>query len=190
MTFLGRYLETSVVPNQQIVIQFSDAQITKNDSQKTIEAIQQKLYVVGVKDIQVSQNQEGQLKITYFSKTDIHQIENILSDDGSFKFAHHIHKEDSNDFPKQKNLKDYELNISEIQENSTNNWDFESVQIVEFNQKIDRFSNPKISVSGVFDNPKQTNNKVEVAVKINNATAISTKDISCKIPDTRAGPLS
>ncbi|MBV7269960.1 hypothetical protein [Winogradskyella luteola] len=188
MAFLGRYLESSVVHNQQIVVQFSDLQITESESQKTIEAIQLKLQTIGVKDIQVGQDQNGQLKITYYSETDIQYIKGVLSDDESIEFAYNANGDHSDEFPEQQSTKDYELNISEI--NNTNTWNFETVEIVDLNHKSDRFSNLNDYNTNAQINLKSLGNLIKVCVAYNNSIALAIDNQSYKIPEVRAGPTT
>lgn len=191
LTFLGRYIETSVVPNQQIVIQFSDAQITEDDAKSAIEAIQLKLHVIGAEHIQIGQNQKGQLKITYFSKADVAQIESILSENGSFNIAHNVNTDNSNNFPEQRTQKDYLLNISEIQESGQSaDWDVEGVEVVELNQKSDRFNNLKVDNSVPNVDLELTNLWIEVALKVNRGSITYIDYHSYKIPEVRAGPIA
>ncbi len=191
LAFLGRYIETSVAPNQQIVVQFSDAEITENDAHKTIEAIQLKLQAIGVERIQIGQDQNGQLKITYYSNADVEQIQSILSDDTSFNIAHNSNKDHSNNLPKHNNLKDYQLNISEIQESGQpTHWDFEGVEVVELNQKSDRFNNLKVDTSFPNIEMELTNLWVKVALRTNITTTLLVDNHSYKIPEVRAGPIA
>lgn len=191
LAFLGRYIETSVAPNQQIVVQFSDTQITENDALKTIETIRLKLQAIGVEQIQIGQDQNGQLKITYFSDADIEQIESILSNEASFNFANNSNNDHSSKSPEENNLKDFQLNISEIQEiGQTTNWDFEGVEVVELNQKSDRFNNLKVDSSVPNSQMELTNLWVKVALRISIAAEVSIDNHSYKIPEVRAGPIA
>lgn len=183
-------METSVVPNQQIVVQFSDANISENDAQNAIDTIELKLKIIGVEDIKIGQDQNGQLKITYFSKTDIHQIEDILSGEESFKFAHNSSEENSNNLPEQRDFKDYKLNISEIQKNSNTNWDFDGVEIVELNHKSDRFINLKLNNSGNSINSRLFDGFIKVRANIIYTSALEIDNLSYKIPEIRAGPTT
>lgn len=188
MTFLGRYIETPVVPNQQIVIEFSDSEITENETQKTIDAIQSKLQLIGVSDIQVRQDEEGHLKITYYSKADVAQIEDVLSSAQGLKLTHNSNKENSSGLPKEKSLKDYEINISEIQSSNDTNWDFEDVYVLELNHKSDRFNKVKDNNSSVKFNLELLNDLTKVKVKTINNIAMAIDSPFYKIPDVRAGP--
>ena len=145
MAFLGRYMQTTVVPNQQIVIQFSHTNISKDDAQNAIEEIQLKLYKIGVEDIKIGQDQNGQLKISYYSNAEIQHIKDVLSSEDSLKLSHNASDENSNNLPENDNLIDYELNISEIQKSNDNTLGFESVEVTEISHKSDRFNNSKTS---------------------------------------------
>ena len=188
--FLIRYLENPVVPNQQIIVQFSDAEISENEAQKTIEAIKSRLHVIGIEQIQVGQDEEGHLKITYYSTTHVKEIQNILSNQGSFKLTYGFGLQNSNEIPTEKQSEDYKLNISEIHENSnTSDWDFDGLQIVELNQKSDRFNNLKKNNSGYQIDSQYLNAWVKVAVSTINSNRYSDCH-SYKIPEVRAGPWS
>ena len=188
MVFLGRYMETSVVPNQQILIQFSDAKITENEAQNAIEAIQLKLQTIGVSAIKVDQGEKGQLKITYYSETDIQQIEDVLSSEGDFRFSHKEEGGKSNENPIDKRLKNYELNISEIQKSFEVNWDLEGAEIVELNHKSDRFNNLNDYNANGYSQIKILHNYTKAYVRLNNNIALVEDNHSYKIPEVRAGP--
>ncbi|WP_299115153.1 hypothetical protein [uncultured Winogradskyella sp.] len=188
MTFLGRYLESSVVHNQQIVVQFSDLQITKSESQEAIEAIQLKLKTIGVKDIQVGQNQKGQLKITYYSETDIQHIKDVLSDGKDFELAYNVNRDYPNNPLEQKHTKDYELNISEINNSNTNTWDFEGVKTIELHHKSDRFNNLKDYNANTQFKLRTLDHLIKVRVKYSHNIALVIDNGSYKIPEVRAGP--
>jgi preprotein translocase subunit SecD len=186
LAFLGAYLEEATVPNQQIVIQFSDANISSTDAGNTIEIVKKQLQSIGVTHIQIGQHQDGKLKITYYSDADVERIQNILSTEKDFKFAYGADQNNSNDFPENRNVKDYELNISEIQNSGETSCDFEGIQITELNQKSDCFYNPKVNVSSSLLNTEHSNNRVKVAIHVNDGIAIDC--ITYKIPEVRAGP--
>ncbi|WP_296317223.1 hypothetical protein [Winogradskyella sp. UBA3174] len=190
LVFLGTCLEQTTVPNQQIVIQFSDANISSEDAENTIEIVKKQLQSIGVTNIQIGQHESGKLKITYYSRADVERIQTILSKEDSFKFAHQSSSSTSKDLPDNRNVKNYELDISEIHNNNNShiNWGFEGIQIVELNQKSDRNDNPKVNTSGYQLNTEHRNTIVNVAIKENSTVAIALAKISYKIPEVRAGP--
>lgn len=188
LAFFGRYLEQSIEPNQQIVIQFSDEDISEEAAESTIEAINERLQGIGAEHIQIGQSEKGQLKITYYSNTEVEHIQNILSKDESFKFTYSSDRQSSTDFPIDKTGRDYELNISEIQNNSDINWDFERTEVVELNQKSEHSYNTKVNTSGKQLTTEHNNSIVKVALKVNKTVTIVTDDRSYIIPEVRAGP--
>ncbi|WP_296382336.1 hypothetical protein [Winogradskyella sp.] len=188
LAFFGRYIEQSTVPNQQIVIQFSDTNISSEDAENTIKIVKQQLQSIGVTHIQIGQHEDGSLKITYYSDADVERIQNILLKEDHFNFAYEAGSNSSNDFPENRNVKDYEINISEIQNSSDTNWDFEGIQIVERNHKSDRFNNSKVYTSGGNLNEEHHNSIVKVLFQVNSTVIIALDNSSYKIPETRAGP--
>lgn len=190
LAFLGTFLEQPTVPNQQMIIQFSDKAITLQDTEIAIDAIQKKLQSVGVTQIQIGQSEGGQLRITYYSDTDVAHIQNILFKAEDLNIAYDSNQDQSNNFPEQRHLKDYELNISEISTSSDFNWDFEGTQVAEINQKTDHSNTLKVSYSGKNILTKQYNGAINIAVSVNNAIAIAIDHLSYKIPEVRAGPIA
>jgi preprotein translocase subunit SecD len=184
--FLGTYLEQTIVPNQQIVIQFSDTNISSEATENTIEAVKEQLQNIGVSHINIGQHEDGKLRITYYSEADVSRIQSILSKEDGFKFAYQTSENNSSDFPDNEN--DYELNISEIQDGSDTNWGFEGIQIVELNQKSDRFSNPNDDLSGGNIDVENYNAAVQVAIQVNGTVDLATDNTSYIIPEVRAGP--
>ncbi|WP_179335911.1 hypothetical protein [Winogradskyella costae] len=190
LAFLGTYLEQNILPNQQIVVQFSDSEISSEDAEIAIEAIQNQLQNIGVTHIEIGQNNEGQLRITYYSNTHVKYIQNALFNVETLKVDYNSAHKQSNNFPEHKNLKDYELNISEIKTNDTINWDFERAQVVEVNQKIDRLSNSKTNNFGNQFSAIEINYSIRVATAITNDAIVSIDTISYIIPEVRAGPIA
>lgn len=189
LAFLGTYLEQITVPNQQIVVQFSDKDISSEATENAIEVIQNRLQSIGVEYIEIGQNKDGQLKITYYSDTDVEFIQAILSKEEGLKFAFKPGDKKTTNSSENKNVKDYELNISEIQNSNHTNWDFERTEVVELNQKTDHSHNLKVNASGGHIGARQSNRLIEVALEINNSVPIVIiNHLSYKIPEVRAGP--
>jgi len=188
LAFLGTFIEHTTLPNQQIVIQFSDTSITAEDTENAIEAIQGKLQSIGVTQIQIGQNNKGQLRITYHSDANVAYIQKTLFNVEELKLAYNSSQNHSNNFPEKKGAKNYELNISEIKTGSDIDWSFEGTQVAEINQKTDHSKPLKVNYSSELNNTKQSNNTVNVAAIVNTAIANAIDNISYKIPEVRAGP--
>ena len=191
LAFLGRFLEAPVTPNQQITIQFSDINVSENEVQNALEDIQQKLQKIGAENFLIDQDENGNLKITYYSATDVQSIQQILTNTPYFNFLFGIDTKGSNKKSEKEVLKDYKLNVSEIQKKSQkNDWDFDGVQIVEHNQKSDRFNTLKKDVSGHLNQSKVLHQLVETAFRINSEAFILNNKNTYEIPEVRAGPLA
>ncbi|BAO74674.1 hypothetical protein WPG_0444 [Winogradskyella sp. PG-2] len=187
-TFLGTYLDNTIVPNQQIVIQFSNENISSEDANTTIEDVKEKLQSIGVLHISIGQHEDGKLKITYYSDADVNRIQNILSNEGSLKLAYQSDENRSSDYPENSNENDYKLNISEIQKDADTNWHFDGIQITELNQKTDRFNNPTDHLPNGILNSNYISRTVEFEIKRYTTIALAFDHISNIIPEVRAGP--
>ena len=189
LAFLGTYLEQNTLPNQQIVIQFSDTDISAEDTENAIETIQNKLHSIGVTRIQIGHSRDGQLRILYHSNTDVGYIQKALYNVEDLNIAYNSGQDNSEDFPEPKDQKDYELNISEIKSSTNINWDFERTQIVEVNQKTDRWLYSKTYSFGRHLQNIERYYDHNVALLISNHARIVIGTIYDIIPEVRAGPL-
>ncbi|WP_339626745.1 hypothetical protein [uncultured Winogradskyella sp.] len=188
LAFLGTYLEHNVVPNQQILVQFSKTDISLIDAKNTIAAIQLKLERNGATHIQIGKNHTGDLRITYYSNADVAHIKALLSSEQDFSIAYQQNQKNSDEPSNAQKDNVYKLNISEIQQGSTAHSDFDGIQVTEVNQKLDRFSASKVNTSGQFVRP---NYKLSGATLSHNAVSFTGDAISAfsyKIPEVRAGP--
>lgn len=187
--FLGTYVEHTSVPNQQIVIQFVDGSISTTDEESAINSIREKLQSIGAETIVIGDNEEGLLKITYYSDTAIDIVQNILSQETDYSLTPDVDNENPFKIPTNSDEREYKLNISEIKNSSNNKWDFEGTQVVELNHKSDRFNHLKDN-SSAKDNTSITHNILcsNELIKAE-LTAFDIDSLSYKIPEVRAGPL-
>lgn len=188
IAFLGTFLESSTMPNQQIVIQFLDKDITHDTSESAIESVKKQLRSIGAALIEINKNEDGQLVITYYSETNVELIQNILNQANDFKLTNDSGDNGATNLPESKTVKAYKLDISEIKNNNPINWSFERTEIVELNHKSDASNSFKVNSSAQnFDE-----NPIVVRIKVaqqNNLSVIFTIDEqSYKIPEVRAGP--
>tara|TARA_Y100000815_G_scaffold43700_1_gene36061 strand:+ start:276 stop:896 length:621 start_codon:yes stop_codon:yes gene_type:complete len=187
LAFFGTLVEQPIVPNQQIVVHFSDQNISDLDTEKTILNIQEELQRIGAKHVQIGCDAQGQLKITYYSESDVELIQNLLLQE-NFKVSFNSNQDKSSNPSEQKVVKDYELNISEIQKDTHNDWGFEGTEVVEFNQKTDHPHNDfKVKAFAKYINTSHTifENTTETEMY---AVVIISNNNTHKIPEVRAGP--
>ncbi|WP_179376661.1 hypothetical protein [Winogradskyella wichelsiae] len=190
LALIGTYIEHYTVPNQQIVIQFSDKDISSEDSENAIVAIQNKLENIGVSQIQIGENNQGTLRIIYHSDADVEDIQHALFNVEDLTIAYNSSHNKSHNLPDSKHLKNYEINISEIKTNNNTDWDFNGTQVVEVNQKTDRLSYFKIHSSGFYNQNSIHNYDIKISVVIVNDLTTAIHNVSYIIPEVRAGPTA
>ncbi|MCA0133824.1 hypothetical protein [Winogradskyella alexanderae] len=184
--FLGTYLTNPMAPNQQIIVQFSNQQISSEQVEASIEALTEELHKLNVDQLQIGEYNKGQLKIKYYSDSDVIRIKRILSliDNVVFEFATdtHSNKDESDNEPFIK------LNVSEIQNSPINNWDFEGTQISEFNHKSDRYYFPKLKFGSSEGNAGDQKVHQKNSRFKGYSLSIPKNPYDYKIPEVRAGP--
>lgn len=190
LAFIGTYIEQYTVPNQQIVIQFSDKDISSENTESAIVTIQNKLQNIGASHIQIGDSNQGKLRITYHSDTDIEYIQHALFDIEELSIAYNSSQKKSDDLPDSEFYKDYQIDVSEIKTNSGTDWDFNGIQVTELNQKTDRLSYFKVNNTGFQNKNLLYNFNSEIIVVNNNDLTTVIDIVSYIIPEVRAGPIT
>jgi hypothetical protein len=177
------------VPNQEIVVQFADARIASNNAQNAIALVKEELQELGAENIRVVKSQEGYLKITYFSATDVAAIKKTLAKRNTLRpeedFKHDKHPED---FPFQDNPISYNIDVYEIEKDASNDWDFNDTFVLELKPKSDRFFNPNVLASFKESDITDRSNSIEVSLNVYKHIATSVNSRFYNIPEVRAGP--
>jgi hypothetical protein len=183
--------ERLVMPNQQIVVQFTDVDITSQEVQSTIIVVKNQLQSLGADNIQVKQSQSGELKITYYSSTDISIIKDTFSKDVNLDvdYTSQNHDKGTAGFPKDENTITYNLDIYEIENRADSDWGSNGISIIEFDSKSDRFFDPNSYFPAANIDSRIKNNSVKVAYTIHHNMAIAINNDSKSIPEVRAGPM-
>lgn len=171
------------VPNQEIVVQFSDVEVSSDEAQNTIETVQQKLHELGISDIQIYNENDSKLKITYYSKLDAAIIKGLLSTEHSIELNKSSNNQDHQD------SSDYNLDVFEIYKSNNDNVDFEGV-VLDIKSESDRFQNPKKYKSSSLIDSKEDNLPEKTSTGNNHGIAIAIDNTSYNFPEVRAGPLS
>lgn len=191
LTLFGAVTQQQVnVPNQEIVLQFSDTSITTQDTQNTIVAVKNQLQELGVIGIQVKEAENGKLSIRYYTDTAIAIIKEALSKEQNLSLEYSINNEDENpsNNPFNENTVSYNLDVYEIQNGSDEASDLNGISVVEIKSESNRFSNPNIYA--FVDIYESVENKEKVTYKVHYNIAIAIDNTSYKIPEVRAGPLT
>lgn len=186
LMFLGTYIEHNLVPNQQIVIQFSNHQITSEEANSAAEALKQQLKDIGAKKLDIGEFNSGQLTITYYSDTDVMRIQKVLTDDDLVLDYSLENESNDKSIPEKEEL--YKFNVSEIQDSPINNWDFEGIEITELNHKSDRYYFPKLKYSSTKEDIENHSFKECLRLKIQSIYHFNKSKFAHQIPQVRAGP--
>lgn len=185
--FLGIYLANHTVPNQQILVQFSNQQLTSDEIEASIEVLTERLHNLGVDQLQIGEYHNGQIKITYYSDSDVIRIQSILGhlENVVIEYTgdHPLTNGSSND---EQTIK---INVTEIQNPITNNWDFEGTQVIELNQKSDQyyFQKLKFGPSQAIIAYQETFQFKRLLNSYGNKNLSTSFDY--KVPEVRAGPV-
>jgi hypothetical protein len=192
LTFLGVvYQQQNTIPNQEIVLQFTDVKVTSVDTQNTIALVKEKLQNLGADNIQVKETIEGTLKITYFSTTNVSHIEKSLSEENSLSLGYNLNNQDkkSSNLPIENSSISYNLNVYEIQNGNDVDWNFVENSILQIKSDNERLFNPNVFVSIIVSDDKEVGN-YKVAYNTFRKIALAIDKASHNIPEVRAGPIS
>lgn len=187
--FLGQ--QQSALPNQEIVVQFANENISLNDATHTISIVEQELQRIGVSHIQISEEEDGRLVISYYSKTNVEGIKKLLSEqkDLALGFVSSEEQEIPLHFPSHKEPIAYNLDVYEIHSGQHSFSDLGGKYALELKSKPYRFVNSNFYILSDDLYPLVNDHILKVNLSFQRFTAI--KDYrSHKIPEVRAGPIS
>jgi hypothetical protein len=193
LTFLGVvYQQQYTLPNQEIILQFTDVKVTSADTQSTIAIVKKQLQNLGADNIQVVETKEGTLKITYYSASNVSNIKRNLSEENKLVIDCNLSNQDNEEssFPKENSSISYNLDVYEIQNGSEADWNLVENNVLELKFDNERFFNPNFFMSAIDINDREKENIVKVAYKIRRNIALAIDNTSHNIPEVRAGPVS
>lgn len=192
LTFLSIVgLQQSSDPNQEIVLQFNNEEVSTCEVHAAVAIVKNQLSALGIDGIQIHEQEEGKLRITYFSDIEVAIVKKTLSKKNELisyltdKGSQENPKSPSEDAPKN-----YKLDVYEIEKSIDGEFGLAGKYVLELNQTSDRFSNPNVYISiGHIDN-YESHTFYKVAYKLQSHIAIAINTISHNIPEVRAGPIS
>ncbi|WP_106794096.1 hypothetical protein [Aquimarina sp. Aq78] len=185
--------QQTVVPNQEIVLEFVNDDVTSLEAENAITSVKKQLQSIGVEYTRISKGlKNGKLKIAYYSDADVDYIKRILSEaqDVALDHVFYDQNEDNNQFPLNKNSKDYNLDVYEIQKSTDFDADFNGKYVLEVKHERDGYSGSNLYsfVKGI--DTDYIDRLIKVAQKVNTNIAIAIDNTSHNIPEVRAGPIS
>ncbi|MBO3099780.1 hypothetical protein [Gelidibacter pelagius] len=184
--------QKSIVPNQEIVVQFANENISLNDAKHTITIVEKELHRIGVSHIQISGQEDGRLVISYYSDTNVEGIKKMLSEQNELALGlfSSEKKENPLKFPTKKESIAYNLDVYEIQQGQPSNSDLGGKCALELKTKHHRFVNYNFYIPSYVGYPEVNNHTLKANFSFQRYAAITKEYCSHKIPEVRAGPLS
>ncbi|MBU2940993.1 hypothetical protein KO494_15690 [Lacinutrix sp. C3R15] len=179
--------EQTAMPNQKIVLQFSNTAISSIEIENTVAIVKKQLVDFGVDNIHVSKIENGQLKITYYSDADVVSVKNKLSKAGGLAIDYT--SKNNKEYPKIPVSKDaYNLDVYKIQDAKHTNSGFDGKVALEPKIESDRYFNPNVYFFACLIQDAEVTAYAQVAYKVHANIAIAIDNTSYKIPEVRAGP--
>lgn len=186
LALFGACQENLTLPNQEVVLQFSSTTISSNEAKLAIANVKEQLKTIGVSKVDIREESNGRLVISYFSDIAVANVKDALA--ATTLAVDYASQEDNqSDFPKEQT---YNLDVFEITKSSDTGFGSGGKLMFELKQDYDRFSNPNVFLYATEVTSTEKNIEVQVAYKQNKTIAIAINNIPHQIPECRAGPVS
>jgi hypothetical protein len=180
----GAFQEQVSIPNQEIVLEFVDTKINKKDIENTIAEVKEKLLKVGVSNINIKKNQNGTLKISYYSVFHIDNIKKELAKENTI-----VLNKNSDNKEKNKRFSNYSIDIYELtNETDISNSDYKFVFEVKYNS--DRFTTYNYFAFIKKLEHHKADQLFKTTYNVNKNNPFTKDRTSYKEPEVRAGPES
>lgn len=181
--------QQAVVPNQEIVLKFTEAGLSSGYAQSTISAVKAQLRDLGAKNIRVNTQKNGSVNIAYHSQSDAASIKKILLKDPFLAFGiSKAPKTEDSPVP----LKDAgvycNFDVFEIQNNNDSGRNLKGNLVLQVDTKSDRFVEPN-SFLALCQTHQNGGVCATLAYVVRKNIALAIKETPHKIPDGRAGPI-
>ena len=190
LTLLGVFSgQQEVAPNQEIVLQFSDVEVTSSETEHAVASVAKQLEGLGVQAYQISEQEEGKIVISYYSEIDVVRIKSLLSKEQGvvLGLSTSNQNQDNSDFPTQNQAITYNLDVYEIQSSI----DLEpnlNGSLVDLYSYSDQLLNPIVYSSNTYLDESGKNTREQIAYNVYKGIATAINNIPYVIPEVRAGP--
>lgn len=180
--FGASYQEQVTITNQEIVLEFVDAKINKEDINTTIIDVKEKLLKIGVSNIKIHETKKGTLKISYHSFLATNAVKGVLALENQLPLNKNPENKES-----QNTVSHYKIDVQEIT-NQTNISDFQDEHILEVKINSDRFTTNYNKVSIKNRESQKANQLFKTAYKATKKNPFKKDYTSYGEPEVRAGP--
>jgi len=178
------------MPNQEIVLEFNQAEVTSSQAESTVAHVKQQLQILGASQIKVQQTVSGKLKITYYSDADVASIKKTFAKDLEHNLDATVFSKSNKqtELPSKLPTIAYNLDVFEIQNTNNSGWGLDGKCVLSTDTKSDRFSDPNVFFFIEVEKLSLADNTVNTAYKVRRKLSISTENNLHNIPEGRAGP--
>lgn len=189
LAYFGVSQNKVALPNQEIVVQFANGKVSNTISQSTINTIKQQLVAIGVSNVEVKKLKNGQLKIRYYSDTDVISVRQTLLSQKSLSFNSNPKKNNHlpSKLPVENPLDNYNLDVFEIQKGDSDSG-LNGKYVLELKQEYIRFSNPNLQAFAATLVFNENYSEFKLSHTTSKTIEPSIENRSYNIPEVRAGP--
>jgi len=191
LALIGISWEHTSKPNQEVVVQFNNNDVSCDEAQNAIALVKLQLQGIGVENIQVVEEVDGRLKITYYSHVDVAIVKSIISNGEKLELSNISLSENEQqpEIPSNEDPLLYELNVSELYKSSNSDLDHDGF-ILELKSNHDRYVPPVVYFSFSEIAVREKNNIEKTAYTVHSNIALLIDNTSHNIPEVRAGPTA
>jgi len=189
LALIGISWEHTSKPNQEVVVQFTSEDVSCDETQNAIALVKLQLQGIGVENIQVVEEADGRLKITYYSNVDVAVVKSIISEGEKLSLSDNslFDNEEQPELPASDDSVSYELNVSELHKSTDSDVDGDGF-ILELKSNHDRYVPPIVYYTHSEIDLRVKNTIERVAYRLHRKTALLIDNSSHNIPEVRAGP--
>lgn len=182
--------QQTTLPNQEIVLQFTDADISSSEAQQTLAIVEQQLERIGVGYIQVSEQEDGKMVISYYSNANVESIKVLLSKQKELALGFIANKKTKLplQLPSHNEGISYNLDVYEIQDGHNAVSDLNGRSALELKSGQYRFVNPNFYIPTEITFVETNAPVLKLKVAVQQYIAITKDHDLHKIPEVRAGP--
>lgn len=191
LALVGISWEHTSKPNQEVVVQFNNSDISCDEAQNAIALVKLQLQGIGVENIQVVEEEGGRLKITYYSDVHVAVVKSVITDGEKLELSNSSlsTNDEQPDAPTNKDSLTYELNVSELYKNPNSNVDGDGF-ILELKSNHDRYVPAVVYYKETGIDVKGRNRIEKTAYTVHRQVSLLIDSGSHNIPEVRAGPLT
>ncbi len=190
LLLFGYSQQQRLVPNQEIVVQFTHENVGVDEAANAIATVKQQLQNLGVENIQVREYSDGNLKIAYYSKLEVSRIQQILSNEPILELGYNAVEGTKNSSePSNDSTELYKLNVCEIQTGSNIEMDLKGY-LHDNSLAKQRLLNPVFHYPAQEVDFKLVSEAIHSKKHVNRNVSLSIDNAAYIIPETRAGPTA